>query len=121
MSLEQIQSLRQGNGWFIFAGIVLTGTPTPVYDPANVTQLCSPTQYTNWTSGGFSNKRPYRMVVIIPAGQAVTFTDEFGSSFTISNPAGQPTMSYPIAVLNPQQTFVKLSGSGTIAVVVLTD
>jgi hypothetical protein len=65
-------------------------------------------------------QRVGRIQIVLAAGQAVTITDSDAGTYTVTNPAAFPSLIHEVKIINGHKN-VKLSGSGTIGVVVLAD
>jgi hypothetical protein len=109
MSLDRVQVVRNFTSEFVFLQ-ALDGTPTTPYDKA---------------SAGIKAQmdvllRVGRLRLILAANTAVTITDANGVAYTVTNPAAYPTLVHEVPIINGHRV-VKLSGTGTLPVVILAD
>lgn len=109
MSLDRVQVVRNFTTNFVFSQ-ALDGTPTTPYDKASEAIKLEMAAL----------QRVGRLRVILAAEAAVTITMPNNVAYTVTNVAGAPTMAHEIPCINGHTT-VKLSGSGTIPVVILSD
>lgn len=109
MSLDRIQIVRNFTTQFVFLQ-ALDGTPTAPYDKASAgIKLQMDTM-----------QRVGRLRIILAAAAAVTITDANGVAYTVTNAAGAPSLIHDVPLINGHRV-AKLSGSGTVPVVILAD
>jgi hypothetical protein len=109
MSLERVQQLRNFTSQVVVTA-ALDGTPkTPLEFAAGAVLVALGTL-----------QRVGRLRIILAAGAAVTITDALGTAYTVTNAAAAPTLVHEVPVINGHKT-VRLSGTGTVPVVVLAD
>ena len=109
MSLERVQVLKNFTTQVVVPQ-TLDGTPSSPFSKATGDVLAA--------LGTL--QRVGRLRVVLAATQAVTITDAVGTAYTVTNPSGAPTLIHEVPVINGHKN-VKLSGTGTIAVIVLSD
>jgi hypothetical protein len=109
MSLDRVQVVRNFTTHFVFLQ-ALDGTPTAPYAKASeAIQLEMD-----------ALQRVGRLRLILAAEAAVTITMPNGVAYTVTNVAAAPTLVHEVPYINGH-TLVKLSGSGTIPVVICSD
>jgi hypothetical protein len=109
MSLERIQIVKNFTTQFVFLQ-ALDGTPTTPYDKASAGIQAQMAAF----------QRVGRLRLILAASAAVTITDANGVAYTVTNAAAASTLIHDVPVINGHVN-VKLSGSGTLPVVILAD
>lgn len=109
MSLDRVQVVKNFTSFLVVAQ-TLSSTPTSPYDAASAPKKDILDQM----------KRVGCIEIVIPAGQSVTVHDAHGGSYTVSNPATFPSMVHTVNLVNGHKQ-VRLSGTGTVGVVVFSD